>query len=312
MSVSPKRTTGASAAVPPLPSWNDGPARQALVDFVTAAADPASPGYLPPEERIAVFDNDGTLWCERPLPTEVAFVLQRIRQMAPDHPEWRRDEVFAAVIDGDRGRLSGISESALAPLVEAAYGGLDQSEFAAIAEAWIVAARHPNGRSPVANAYAPMRELLAFVRGHGFRTWLCSGGTVDFMRVFAHDAYGVPPEQVIGVAMATRVREEGVRVVVERLPAVEFLHREEGKVIELDRVIGRPPALAVGNGDNDRLMLAWCAGRDGPSLPVVIVHDDAEREYAYRRGAERLQATARERGWLTVSIRDDFARVFDA
>jgi phosphoserine phosphatase len=304
------------ATADPLPSWNEGAAKSRILAFVAAVTDPASEQYLPPEARIATFDNDGTLWAEQPIYFQLVFALDRVRAEAAAHPEWREDPALAAVLSDDPEALHGLHLEDVLKIVAASHAGMTDAEFQAQTEAWLASARHPRFDAGYATlVYQPMLELLSFLRDEGFQTWICSGGGIDFLRTFAEETYGVPPEQVIGSGVAKEFRFDDGVASFARLPELlEPVNDKEGKPVWIRRQIGRRPVLAVGNSDGDLAMLRY-AGSDSPSLGILIHHDDAEREWAYDREstvgrlAEGLDV-AGPSGWLLVSMKDDFARVF--
>jgi len=308
-----------AAVADPLPSWNEGEAKSRILAFVASVTDPASDQYLPPEERIATFDNDGTLWAEQPIYFQLVFALDRIRAEASAHPEWQEDPTFQAVLSDDPKALSGLHLQDVLKIVTASHAGMTDVEFQAQTEAWLASARHPRfdaGYSTL--VYQPMLELLRFLRDEGFQTWICSGGGIDFVRAFAEGVYGIPPEQVIGSGVAKEFSTEGGAAHFSRLPKLlEPVNDKEGKPVWISRHIGRRPVLAVGNSDGDLAMLRYSVAGAGPSLGVLIRHDDAEREWAYDRDshvgrlAEGLD-TATTEGWLIVSMKGDFARIFPA
>lgn len=306
----------AGAADDPLPSWNDGPAKAALAAFVAEVTTEGDPGFVPAAERIAVFDNDGTLWCEQPAYTQAIFAFDRIKALAPQHPEWREREPFRSVLAGDLAGVAATGEKGVLELVMASHAGTTTDEFARIVAEWIATARHPRfGRPYTAMTYQPMLEVLAYVRSRGFKTYIVSGGGVEFMRPWAEAAYGIPPEQVIGSSIKTRYAVEDGRPVLMRLPEIEFIDDGPGKPAGINRYIGRRPIAAFGNSDGDLQMLQWTTAGDGPRLGLIVHHDDAEREYAYDRDSKvgRLDKALDEapgRGWLVASMRDDWRTVF--
>lgn len=299
-----------------LPSWNGTAAKQSIVDFVERTTTLGSPDYVAPAERIAVFDNDGTLWCEQPVYAQLAFAIDRIHAMAPDHPEWREQEPFKSILAGDAKAALGGGAKAVAELIMATHAGMSVDEFDQLVSEWLKTARHPRFNRPYDRCvYLPMVELLAYVRSRGFKTYIVSGGGTEFMRAFAERAYGVPPEQVIGSTIATQFElRDGVPVIV-RLPRTDFIDDREAKPLAIQRAIGRRPILAVGNSDGDQAMLQWTTIGRSPSLGVIIRHTDAEREWAYDRGSHigRLESALDEsaaRGWLVVDMARDWASVF--
>lgn len=307
---------GACAPSRDLPSWNDGPARDSIVSFVNDAHTPDSPGHIPAPERIAVFDNDGTLWAEQPAYFQLFFAMDRVRALAPQHPEWRTQQPFQAVIENDMAALAQSGEHGALELVMATHAGMTTDEFADVVREWINTARHPvSGRPYTEMVYQPMLELLDYMRKHGFKTFIVSGGGVEFMRVFAEEVYGIPPEQVIGSTIKTQFDMTDDGPVIRRLPDIDFIDDKAGKPVGINRAIGRLPAAAFGNSDGDLQMLQWTAAGDGPRLPVLIHHTDAGREWAYDRASHigRLDAAldeAASRGWIVVDMEKDWKRVF--
>jgi phosphoglycolate phosphatase-like HAD superfamily hydrolase len=306
----------AARAAVPLPSWNDGASRQAIVRFVETVTAPGDPQFVPPAERIAVFDNDGTLWAEQPLYFQLAFALDRVRALAPQHPEWRTQEPFAALLKRDvSGALAG-GEHAILEIVLATHAGLTSEEFTAVAKQWLATARHPKtGRLYTDMVYQPMLELLAYLRANGFRTFIVSGGGVEFLRAFAEEAYGIPPEQVVGSGIKVKYELRNGQPVIARLPGIEFIDDKAGKPVGIHRFIGRRPILAFGNSDGDFEMLEWTTAGAGPRLGLLLHHDDAAREWAYDRESSigrlaRGLDEAPKRGWVVVSMKDDWRSVF--
>jgi phosphoglycolate phosphatase-like HAD superfamily hydrolase len=305
------------AATDPLPSWNDTASKRAIVRFVTATTTPTDPQYLPPAERIAVFDNDGTLWGEQPLYFQLAFALDRVKALAPEHPEWKSEEPFASLLKGDLKRALAGGEHAIAEMVMATHAGMTADEFAAVAKQWLATARHPQTqRRYVDMVYQPMLELLDYLRANGFRTFIVSGGGVDFLRVFAEEAYGIPPEQVVGSSIRTKYELRDGSPVIARLPEIDFIDDKAGKPVGIHKFIGRRPVLAFGNSDGDFEMLEWTTSGGGARLGLLLHHDDAGREFAYDRESsigrlDRGLAEAAKRGWVVVSMKDDWRRVFN-
>ncbi len=305
----------AVAGADPLPSWNDGPARDRIFSFVAAVTDPYGKGYVAPAERIAVFDNDGTLWAEKPFYFQAAFIVDRIRAMAGDHPEWKEKAPFRAVLSDDPKALGGLDLHGLLELAMASHTGMSDAEFERTADAWLTSARHPTtGRPYTEMVYQPMLELLEFLRANGFQTWICSGGGIDLIRRFSEDVYGIPPEQVIGTGVAKELRKEDGALL--RLPELlQPINDGPGKPVWIGRHIGRRPILAFGNSDGDFEMLADATSGPGERLALILHHDDAEREWAYDADSPvgRLVRGLKEapaRGWQVVSIKRDFARVY--
>lgn len=298
-----------------LPSWNDGAARRAIVAYVAKVTRPG-PGFTPPAERIAVFDNDGTLWPEQPIYTQFAFAIARTRELTAKNPALRRNPAFAAVASGDPASIAKLDEKQLLQVAVAAQAGLKVEAYQALARAWLFTARHPRFDRPYASlAYAPQLELMALLRRAGFRVYIVSGGDVDFMRAYAERAYGVPPEQVIGTNLKTRFEDGRGRPEIVFLPQLGSLDDGAEKPANIELRIGRVPLVAVGNSDGDRQMLEYSAGARRPSLQVLIHHDDAAREYAYDRASrvgrlDKALDEARARGWVVVSMRRDWRAIF--
>lgn len=299
-----------------LPSWNDGENKARIIAFVQAVTDPTSKQYVPPAERIAVFDNDGALWSEQPMYFQLAFILDRVKALAPQHPEWQTQEPFKSVLAGDLKGVAAAGEHGLLELMAATHAGMTTDEFRGIVSDWLASARHPRFNRPYTElTYAPMKELLAYLRANGFKTFIVSGGGVEFMRVFSEQVYGVPPEQVIGSSIRTKYEVRDGKPVIVRLPEVEFIDDKAGKPVGINRYIGRTPILAFGNSDGDFEMLEYTTSAPGPRLGLLVHHDDGEREYAYDRKShvgrlERGLDEAEQRGWVVVSMKDDWRRVY--
>ncbi len=300
-----------------LPSWNDGPVKQALLRFVDDTTREGSPRFVPKAERIAVFDNDGTLWSEQPLYFQFGFALDRVKAMAPAHPEWRSTPPFSAVLQGDQRAVMASGQEGLVRILLATHTGMTTDEFAKAAADWIGTARHPRFNRPYTDlVYQPMLELLNHLRANGFKTYIVSGGTVEFMRVWAERVYGIPPEQVIGTTLATRfeMRADGVPVLM-RDPKIDFIDDGPGKPVAIQKVIGRRPVLAFGNSDGDHQMLQWTAAGAGMRLMGLVHHTDAEREWAYDRKSHigRLDKALDEalaKGWTVVDMKRDWKRIY--
>jgi len=306
----------ATAAPDPLPSWNDGATKRALVDFVEQATQPGSARFVPPAERIATFDNDGTLWGEQPMYVQAFFIFDRIKALSPQHPEWKTQEPYAAVLRGDlKAALAG-GEHGLVEMAMATHAGMTTDEFDRIVTQWITTAKHPRtGRLYTGMVYQPMLELLAYLRARGFKTYIVSGGGIEFMRPWTERVYGVPPEQVIGSSIKTRYELRDGKPVLVRLPEVEFVDDKAGKPVGIQSHIGRRPVIAVGNSDGDLQMLQWTAAGAGPRLCVLLHHTDAAREWAYDRKSAvgRLDAgldEAAARGWTVIDMKQDWKLVY--
>jgi len=304
------------AANDPLPSWRDGAAKKAIVSFVDKVTRRGGQEYVPPDERIAVFDNDGTLWAEQPMYFQLFFALDRLKEMAPAHPEWKDKPAVEAALSGDPARLAKLGSKGILELVGLTHAGLTSQELQARARAWLKTARHPTQKLLFLQMiYQPMVELLAYLRAHGFKTYIVSGGGVDFIRSFSQDAYGIPPEQVIGSSLKSKWTIENGKPAVVKLPQVNSIDDKEIKPINIDLHIGRRPVLAVGNSDGDLAMLQWTAAGPGARLMMLVHHDDAHREFAYDRNShigrlDKALDQARQYGWTVVSMKKDFVRVF--
>lgn len=300
----------------PLPSWNDGDAKAAIIDFVEAVTIEGSPDFVPPADRIAVFDNDGTLWVEQPIYTQLAFAMDRVKALAPEHPEWRDTQPFKAVLEGDREALAEAGVRGIVELVMASHAGMTTDEFAGIVTEWLEEARHPRFQRPyTALVYQPMLELLAYLRANGFTTYIVSGGGIAFMRPWTEAIYDIPPEQVIGSSITTTFEMRDGDPVLVRLPEVDFIDDKAGKPVGIDKFIGRRPIAAFGNSDGDMQMLQWTTAGDVRRLGVLIRHDDADREYAYDRDShvgrlDKALDAAGPAGWVVVSMENDWKAVF--
>jgi len=306
----------AAAAGDPLPSWKDGAAKRAIVAFVARVTRAGSPALVPPSERIATFDNDGTLWAEKPVPFEMLFAFDRVKALAPQHPEWKTTEPFASLLKGDMQGVAATGEKGALEMVAATHAGMTTDEFAGTVEEWIASARHPTtGRLFTEMVYQPMLELLAYLRASGFRTFIVSGGGVEFMRPWTKRVYGVPPEQVIGSAGKLKLEARDGKPVLVKLPAVELIDDKDGKPVAIQSRIGVRPIAAFGNSDGDRQMLEWTAAGEGARFALLVHHDDARREFAYDRAdksqpLDKAWNEATQRGWTVVSMTNDWATIF--
>lgn len=300
----------------PLPSWNDTAAKRSIVEFVAMVTRDGGPAFVPPTERVAVFDNDGTLWAEQPLYFQGLFVLDRIRALEPLHPEWRESPLFTAAIEYDVKTLTANGLLSLVELVMATHAGMTTEEFERTVKEWLATARHPTfGRPYTDLVYQPMLELIAFLRGHEFSIFIVSGGGIEFIRTFCERVYGIPPEQVIGSSIETKYELRDGRPVLVRRPKLDFFDDYDGKPVGINRFIGRRPVAAFGNSDGDYQMLEWVTGGTGPRFGLIVHHDDAAREFAYDRSSavgtlDRALDDAHDRGWTLVSMKDDWKRVF--
>jgi len=300
----------------PLPSWNDGPAKAAILEFVRGAVDEASPNFVPPAERIATFDQDGTLWVEQPIYGQVMFALARVKALAPEHPEWKEKEPFKSILSGDREAMAKFTIQDFEMVVAETHSGMTVEEFGSLVKAWLEAAKDPRfGRRPTELVYQPMLEVMAHLRANGFKTYIVTGGGQEFVRAYAESVYGVPPEQVIGSAGQTKYEVlEGKSVLVKQ-PKVLLIDDKGGKPEGINLVIGRRPVAAFGNSDGDEEMLAYTDTGEG-RLMMLVHHDDAEREYAYGAKSkigtfsDELMAHAEKGGWTVISMKKDWKRVF--
>jgi phosphoserine phosphatase len=300
----------------PLPSWNEGASKQSIVDFVSRITDPAGPDFVPEAERIATFDNDGTLWSEKPAYFQLLFAIDRVKALAPDHPEWKTQQPFKAVLDGDMKTLAAAGEHGLIEIVAATHAGMTTAEFEAIAKDWIATAKHPTtGRPYTEMVYQPMLELLDYLRANGFKTFIVSGGGIEFMRPWTEEVYGIPPEQVVGSSIETKFEMRDDGPVLMRLPEIDFIDDKDGKPVGINSHIGRRPIAAFGNSDGDLQMLQWTAAGDGASFCLYVHHTDAEREWAYDRDSHigRLDKgldEAAKNGWTVVDMKNDWKVVY--
>lgn len=305
-------------ASPHLASWRDGSTKDAIESFVERTTDPSNPDYVQPDERVAVFDNDGTLWAEQPVYFQLLFAMDRVKAMAPHHPEWRDTEPFKSVLAGDPKALAAQGEHGVATIIAATHAGMSTEQFAQVVRDWITSARHPRFNRPyIECVYQPMLELLSYLRLHGFKTFIVSGGGVEFMRVFAEEVYGIPPEQVVGSSGGVDFEvRDGLPVLIKQAK-IDVVDDKAGKPIAINLHIGRRPIVAFGNSDGDTEMLLWTHARPGASLCAIVHHDDAAREWQYDRTSHvgkldaALDAAITNR-WLVVSIKDDWGRVFPA
>lgn len=299
----------------PLPSWNDGIAKGTILDFVAKVTTVNSPTFVPPADRIATFDNDGTLWVEQPMYVQAFFVFDRIKALAPQHLEWREQEPFASVLQGDvRSALAG-GEAVLVELVMATHAGMTTDEFAAIVKDWLATARHPVFQRPyTALVYQPMLELLTYLQANGFKTFIVSGGGVEFMRPWTEQIYGIPPEQVIGSSIKTRFEWRNGEPVILRLPELHFFDDKAGKPAAIQHYIGRRPIAAFGNSDGDLQMLQWLNAGDGSRLGLIVHHTDGDREFAYEQSSmgslEQALTDAQQEGWVVVDMKTDWKQIF--
>lgn len=304
------------AQIDPLPSWNAGPAKTALIDFVAKVTTPGA-DFVPPAERIATFDNDGTLWTEKPVYFQVAFAMDRVKALAPLHPEWKTQEPFKSVLADDNAALAALGEKGLLQIIEATHSGMTTAEFTQAVTEWIATARHPRFHRLYTDlVFQPMLELMAHLRANGFKTFIVSGGGIEFMRPWTERVYGIPPEQVVGSSGVTKyeIHPDGTAVLIKE-PKVEFVDDGPGKPEGINRFIGRRPILAFGNSDGDQQMLEWTAAGTGARFMGIVHHTDAVREYAYDRQSnvgklDKAWDEAVRRKWIVVDMKNDWNAIF--
>ena len=306
----------AQAQADPLPSWNEGAAKQAILTFVDRVTRQGGPDFVPPPERIATFDNDGTLWCEHPVPVQLVFALDRVKALAPQHPEWKNTQPFRAVLEGDMKALAESGERGLVELVMTTHAGMTTEEFSKIVTEWLATARDPRFKRPYTElVYQPMLELLAYLRANGFKTFVVSGGGIEFMRPWTERVYGIPPEQVVGSSIKTKFEMRRDRPILFRLPELNFNDDKAGKPVAINEHIGRRPIAAFGNSDGDLQMLQWTTMAGGVRFGLIVHHTDADREYAYERNGafgnlDQALAAAAANQWTVVDMKRDWKVVF--
>ncbi len=299
----------------PLASWNDTPARQRIMDFVKATTTEGSDGFVAPDDRIAVFDNDGTLWTEQPFYIQLGFMLDRVKALAPEHPEWKTKEPFASILNGDLKGIARGGEKGIVELGMATHAGMTTDEFAKIVTDWFATAKHPrSGRLYTEMTFLPMRELLDYLRANGFATYIVSGGGVEFMRPVTEKLYGIPAQQVVGSTIATQYAVVGDVPVLKRLPKIDFIDDGPGKPSGINRFIGRKPIFVAGNSDGDYEMLRWVTARK-PGFALIVHHTDGTREYAYDRQSafgklDKALDEAERRNWLVVDMKSDWKKIY--
>ncbi len=300
----------------PLPSWNEGKAKQSVLAFVSKVTTEGSPAFVPAPERIAVFDNDGTLWAEQPMPFQLLFALDRVKALAPQHPEWKDQEPYASLLKGDvKGALTA-DDHAMLGIIMTTHAGMTTDEFDKIVKDWLATAKHPVTKRPyTAMVYQPMLELLAYLRANGFKTYIVSGGGTEFMRAWTERVYGIPPEQVIGSTIKTAWAWQDGKPVLMRLPDVDFIDDKTGKPVGIQERIGRRPIAAFGNSDGDLQMLQWTTTGSGARFGLVVHHTDAAREWAYDSTGsigrlDQALVEARTKGWTVVDMKQDWKTIF--
>jgi phosphoglycolate phosphatase-like HAD superfamily hydrolase len=300
----------------PLPSWNDTSPKQAILAFVEKVTKPGGPDFVPVGDRIATFDNDGTLWSEQPMYVQLAFALDRVKQLAPQHPEWKTTQPFKGVLEGDMKAVGASGEQGLVEMMMATHAGMTVEQFQKIVTDWLATATDPKFHKPYTkNVYQPMIELLAYLRANDFKTYIVSGGGVEFMRPWVEEAYGIPPEQVIGSSIKTKFSLVDGKPDLVRLPEINFIDDGPGKPVGINQYIGRRPIAAFGNSDGDLQMLEWTAAGPGPRLMLLVHHTDGVREYSYDRKSsfgklDKALDEATAKGWTVVSMKDDWKTIF--
>jgi phosphoserine phosphatase len=303
-------------AADPLPSWNDGPHKQAIIDFVSKVTKDGGPDLVPVPERIATFDNDGTLWCEQPMYFQMIFAFDRIKAMAAEHPEWKNTERFKFVLDDDMQKFGATGQKGLLEIIATTHSRMTVEDFHKIVREWMHTARHPRFHRPYDQLiYQPMHELLLYLRANKFKTFIVSGGGIEFMRPWVGKAYGIPPQQVIGSSGVVRFEMQGGKPVLLKEPKVEFVDDGPGKPVGINHFIGRRPVMAFGNSDGDLEMLQWTTAGNGPRFGLIVHHTDAEREYAYDRDSkvgrlDKALDAAPSAGWTVVDMKNDWKVIF--
>ncbi len=300
----------------PLPSWNEGAAKRSIIDFVNRVTQPGSPDFVAPEQRIATFDNDGTLWSEQPMYFQLFFAIDRVKALAPKNPAWKTQQPFKAVLENDMQTLAASGEKGLLELVMATHAGNTTEEFEQIVKDWLAAAKHPKTDRPYTDlVFQPMLEVLAYLRANGFKNYIISGGGIEFMRPWTEPVYGIPPEQVVGSSIKTKFEMRNGQPVLVRLPEINFIDDKAGKPVGINQHIGRRPIAAFGNSDGDLQMLQWTAAGKGARYMLIVHHTDAEREWAYDRKSkighlDKALDEALNSGWTVVDMKKDWKVVY--
>lgn len=311
-----KTTTQNKEIIDPLPSWNEGKTKAAIINYVNDVTNIESENYIPVSERIATFDNDGNLWSEQPAYFQLFFAIDRIKALAPDHPEWKTQQPFKAVLDDDMKELAKHGEHGLLELVMASHAGMTTSEFEQIVKEWLKTAKHPRFERPFTDlVYQPMLELLQYLRENDFKTFIVSGGGIEFMRPWVEEVYGIPPDQVVGSSIKTEFDYNNGNPVIRRLAEIDFIDDKEGKPIGIHKFIGQKPVFASGNSDGDLQMMQWTASNKHKSFMLYLHHTDAEREWAYDRNShigklDKGLDEAHEKGWTVVDMKNDWKVIY--
>ena len=309
-------TATAARVADPLPSWNQGKSKQSIIEFVKKVTTKGSPDFVPVDERIATFDNDGTLWVEQPLYTQLMFALDRIKELAPQHPQWKDKEPFASLLKGDVKTALAGGEPAIGEIVMVTHSGMTTDEFDQRVQSWISTARHPaTKRLYTEMVYQPMLELLTYLRANGFRTFIVSGGGIEFMRPWTQRVYGIPPDQVVGSSGKLKFELRDGKPVLVKLPEINFIDDKDGKPVGIQQHIGQHPIAAFGNSDGDQQMLEWATAGSGARFALIVHHDDAKREWAYDRQShighlDTAWDEAVKKGWTVVSMKDDWKTIY--
>jgi phosphoglycolate phosphatase-like HAD superfamily hydrolase len=307
---------GCAASRDPLPSWNDGSTKKAILEFVAAVTDKNGKDYVKPAKRIAVFDNDGTLWVEYPMYTQALFAFDRVKKLAPEHPEWKTKQPFKGVLEGDMKAVGASGMKGLMEIVMATHSGMTAAEFEKTVTDWLATHKQPKfKRLYTESVYQPQLELLAYLRANGFRTFIVSGGGIAFMRPISEKTYGIPPEQVVGSSVVAEFQVKDGQPALVRMPKIDFINDKAGKPVGIYQHIGRRPILAFGNSDSDMQMIEYTMAGEGRRLGLFVHHTDADREYAYDRKShvgtlDRVLDIAADRGWIIVDMKKDWGAVF--
>jgi phosphoserine phosphatase len=312
----PSREQQETIQTDPLPSWNEGNTKQAIIDYVMDVTKEESENFIPVSDRIATFDSDGNLWSEQPMYFQLLFAMDRIKVLAPEHPEWKTQQPFKAVLDNDMKELSKYEVPGILELVMGSHAGMTTEEFEAIVKDWLATARHPRFDRPFTDlVYQPMLELLQYLRDHDFKTFIVSGGGIEFMRPWVEEIYGIPPDQVVGSSIKTEFDYNNGNPVIKRLPEMDFIDDKEGKPIGIHKFIGKKPVFASGNSDGDLQMMQWTASNEHKSFLLYLHHTDGDREWAYDRESHigRLDKgldEAKEKGWTVIDMKEDWKIIY--
>ena len=303
-------------AADPLESWNEGPAKKAILEFVDAVTDKNNKDYVEPSERIAVFDNDGTLWVEYPMYTQVLFAFDRVKMLAPQHPEWKTKQPFKALLAGDMKTVGASGMKGLMEIIIATHSGMTAAEFEQEASNWLAINKQSRfNRLYTKLVYQPQLELLAYLRANGFKTFIVSGGGIAFMRPISEKTYGIPPEQVVGSSVVAEFQDKDGKLALVRMPKIDFINDKAGKPVGIYEHIGRRPILAFGNSDSDMQMIEYTMAGEGRRMGLFVHHTDADREYAYDRKShvgtlDKALDQADANGWIIVDMKKDWKKVF--